>query len=121
MRKPTPHTSRYSTHHRLLTCTLSSAMRWLISLPEADRPFNMNGAVLELAERLRRMIRFDFPFAPLSSISMWPSSLSFLTKDLRSCARPKTCNVGNKHDRNCQRFCHNPVAYSLCHLQQAGS
>ena len=78
-------------------------MRWLMSLPEADRPFSMNGAVLELAERLRRMTRLDFPFAPLSSISMWPSSLSFLTKDLRSCARPRTYNVGNGSDRNCQQ------------------
>ena len=71
----------------MLTCTFSSAMRWLTSLPDADRPFSWNGAVLEFAERLRRMTRLGFPFAPLSSISIWPSSLSFLTKDFRSCAR----------------------------------
>ncbi len=62
-------------------------MRALISLPEADFPFNSKGALLELLESNRRMIRLGLPFAPFNSISICPSCLSFLTNDLRSCAR----------------------------------
>ena len=58
------------TYHKFPTCTLSSAILCLISVPEAATPFNVKVDPLDSAVSFRRMTRFFRPIGPLSSISI---------------------------------------------------
>jgi len=73
----------------------------VISFPDAGLPLSVKELAFELAVKLRRMMRFDFPGGPLSSISIHPFSFPILRKLLISVARPKTyrneCERGDGH------------------------
>lgn len=82
-----------SANQRFPTWTLSSTIRSVISLPDADFPFSMKELVFELVVKLRWMTRLGLPGGPLSSISMYPFFFPILTKLLISFARPKTYRI----------------------------